>query len=144
VAFNNPAVSDFKAQFTRDFPYGTNVNTSVLDGDIANSFIQANMTINQALFSDQGSYTFCYLLLSAHFLVLNLRAGSQGINGQYTWAQNSKQVGAISEWFEIPERIKNNPDFMAYYKTNYGAQYMNLLWPQLCGQVFTVAGATKS
>jgi hypothetical protein len=77
-------------------------------------------------------------------MVIALRASSQGINGQWGWAQNNKSVGAISEGFEIPERIKNNPDFMQYYKTNYGAQYLNLLWPQLSGQVFSVSGYTKA
>lgn len=142
MAFNNPAVTDFKNQFVRDFPYGTDPNVAVLDGDIASAFIQTNMTINQNLFGDQGTYTFMYLLLTAHFLVLNLRASSQGLNGQYTWLQNSKSVGSVSEGFEIPERIKNNPGMMSYYKTNYGAQFMNLLLPQIAGQVFLVCGST--
>ena len=140
--WDNPAVTDFKAQFFRDFPYGTDMNVSVLDQDIANAFIQTNILINQDLWDDQGSYTFAYLLLSAHFLVLNLRASSQGLNGQWNWAQNNKAVGSVSEGFEIPERIKNNPDFMQYYKTNYGAAYMNLLWPQLAGQILSVCGST--
>ena len=38
--FNNPAVSDFKAQFFRDFPYGTDVNNTILDQDIANAAIK--------------------------------------------------------------------------------------------------------
>lgn len=143
MAFSNPAVSDFKAQFFRDFPYGTDMNVSVLDQDIANAFVQANLAINQDLWPDQGSYTLGYLLLSAHFMVLALRASSQGLNGQWAWAQNSKTVAGISEGFEIPDRIKNNPDFMAYYKTHYGAQYMNLLWPNLAGQMFNVYGTTQ-
>ncbi len=143
MAWNNPAVSDFKTQFFRDFPYGTDQTVSVLDQDIANAFVQTNLAINQAQWPDQGSYTLGYLLLSAHFMVLNLRASSQGLNGQWNWAQNSKAVGSVNEGFEIPERIKQNPDFMAYYKTNYGAQYLNLLWPQMAGQMFTVCGTTK-
>lgn len=142
MAYNNPAVADFKAQFFRDFPYGTDPANFVLDQDIANAFVQSNITINPALWPDQASYTLGYLLLSAHFMVLSLRASSQGLNGQFTWAQNSKAVGSINEGFEIPERIKQNPDFMAYYKTNYGAQYMNLLWPMLAGQMFVVCGHT--
>jgi hypothetical protein len=144
VAFNNPAVSDFKAQFFRDFPYGTDMNVSVLDQDIANAFQQTNVSINPNLWSDQGSYTLGYLLLSAHFMVLSLRASSQGLNGQYNWMQNNKSVAGVSEGFEIPQRIKDNPDFMAYYKTNYGAQYMNLVLPQLAAQIFSVRGTTRA
>lgn len=143
MAYNNPSVSDFQAQFFRDFPYGTDINTTVVAQDIANAFQQTNMNINPNCWGDQSSYTLAYLYLSAHYLVLNIRASSQGLNGQWNWAQNNKAVGAVSEGFEIPERLKNNPDFMAYYKTNYGAQYMNWLWPQLSGQIFTVCGTTS-
>lgn len=143
MAYNNPSVADFKNQFTRDFPYGTDADVSVLDQDIASSFLYSNASINQELWADQGTYTLAYLLLSAHFMVMNLRASSQGINGQYNWAQNSKSVGSVSESFSIPERISNNPALMAYTKTNYGAQYLNLLWPVLLGQVFAISGTTQ-
>lgn len=143
MAFNNPAVSDFESRFFRDFPYSTDPNVGVLAQDISNAFIFTNATLNQALFSDQATYTLAYLLLSAHYLVISLRASSQGLNGQYNWAQNNKSVAGVSEGFEIPQRIKDNPDFMQYYKTNYGAQYMSLIWPLLSGQMFAVCGETK-
>lgn len=143
MAFVNPSVADFQAMFVRDFPYGTDPLVSVLDADMVKSFQFTNMQINQDLWTDQGSYNLGYLLLSAHFLVLNLRASSQGLNGQWNWAQNSKSVGSVSEAFSIPQRLLDNPDFMAYTKTNYGAQYLNLLWPQLAGQTFAVYGRTK-
>lgn len=142
MAFTNPSVSDFQNYFFRDFPYGTDPNVAVLSQDIANAFVQTNISINQALWSDQSSYTLGYLLLSAHYMVLNIRASSQGLNGQWNWAQNSKAVGSVNEGFEIPERIKQNPEWMAYYKTNYGAMYMNLVLPLLTGQTFTVCGTT--
>lgn len=143
LGYNNPAVSDFQNQFVRDFPYGTDPKVSVLASDIATAFQAVNMTINPSMWQDQGSYTYGYLLLTAHFLVLNLRASSQGLNGQWNWLQNTKSVASISEGFEIPDRVKQNPDFMQYYKTNYGAQYMNLLWPQIGGAIFTVFGPSK-
>ncbi len=143
MAFTNPAVADFKNQFVRDFPYGTDPKVAVLDQDIANAFVKANININQELWDDQASYTLGYLLLSAHFMVLSLRSSSQGLNGQYNWAQNNKSVAGISEGFEIPQRIKDNPLFMAYTKTNYGAEYLNMLWPKLLGQTFTVCGSTR-
>lgn len=118
------------------------MNVSVLDADIVSAFNLVDININQALWSNQISYTLGYLYLAAHYMVLNIRASSQGLNGQYNWAQNSKSVQGVSEGFEIPQRIKDNPDFMAYTKTNYGAQYINMLWPQLAGQVFTVCGRT--
>ena len=142
VAYSNPAVTDFKNQFVRDFPYGTDPTTSVLDSDIANAFQFVNININQGLFADQGSYTLGYLLLSAHYLVFALRASSQGLGGQYNFAQNTKSVGQVSEGFTIPEHISNNPYLLMLTKTNYGAQYLELILPKLCGQIFTICGAT--
>jgi hypothetical protein len=101
-------------------------------------------TINSSLFSTQTSYTIAYNLLAAHFMVLNLRASSQGLNGQYNWMQNSKSVGSVTEAFTLPQRVIDNPDFAQYFKTNYGAQYMHLVWPLLAGQMFSVCGGTQA
>lgn len=136
-------VAQFKAQFFRDFPYSTDLTVGVLDLDITNAFNMVDITINQAMWDNQTAYTIAYCLLAAHFLVLNIRASSQGLNGQYNWMQNSKAVGPVSESFTIPQRVIDNPDFAQYFKTNYGAQYMQLIWPQLSGQIFSVCGSTR-
>lgn len=143
MAYTAPTVANFQAQFSRDFPYGTDPTVSVTDTDIVNAFNMVDITINQALWDGQMAYSIGYLYLAAHYLVLNLRESSQGLNGQWNWAQNSKSVGSVSEGFTIPQRIIDNPDFMAYTKTNYGAQYLNLLWPKLSGQMFFVPGTTQ-
>lgn len=143
MAYTTPTVANFKAQFIRDFPYGIDPNVAVLDGDITNAFNLVDISINPGLWDSQGAYSIGYLLLAAHYLVLSLRASSQGLNGQYNWAQNSKSVGPVSESFTIPQRMVDNPELMALAKTNYGAQYLVLLLPLLCGQAFTVCGGTR-
>ncbi len=143
VSYNNPSIADFKAYFTRDFPYGTDPETSVVDGDISKAFGQTNIDINPGLFGDQSAYTICYLLLTAHWLVIDLRASSQGINGQFSFLEQSKSVGGVSQSFAIPQRILDDPYFAMLTKTNYGAKYLALLLPQLAGQAFTVIGSTR-
>jgi hypothetical protein len=143
VAYDNPSVADFKAYFFRDFPYGTDVETQVVDQDITKAFQLVNVNVNSALFADQSSYNVGYLLLSAHYLVTNLRASSQGINGQYNFLQASKGAGNVSEAFGIPQRILDNPDLSMLCKTNYGAQFIQLILPQLSGQIFNVFGSTR-
>lgn len=143
MAYINPSVADFKAYFYRDFPYGTDPNTSVLDQDITSSFLSTNFNINQGLFPDQGSYNLGYLLMSAHFLVMNLRQSSQGINGQFNFLQASKGVGSVNEAFSIPQMILDNPLWSMYTKTNYGAQFMQLVLPELSGQISNVFGTTR-
>jgi Protein of unknown function (DUF4054) len=143
MAYNNPSVADFKAFFARDFPYGVDPDTSILDADITKAFTFTNVNVNEGLFADQGSYTIGYQLLSAHYLVLNIRASSQGLNGQYNFLQQSKGAGAVNEAFAIPPRILENPEFAMLAKTNYGAQFLLLILPQLSGQVFSVHGSTR-
>ena len=144
LAFSNPSVADFQTQFTRDFPYGTDPGDDVLDSDITYAFCMVNMNINQALFSDQGSYSLGYNLLAAHYLVLNLRSSSQGMNGQYNFLQASKGAGPVNESFSIPQRILDNPTFSMLTKTNYGAQFLQLILPQLAGQMYNAYGTTLS
>lgn len=143
MSFSNPSVADFKSFFNRDFPYGTDIETSVLDGDISKAFTFVNINVNPDLFGDQGSYNIGYLLLSAHYLVMNLRASSQGINGQFNFLQQSKSAASVSEAFGIPQRVMDNPDWAILCKTNYGAQFIQLVLPQLGGQIFTVLGSTR-
>lgn len=140
--YSNPTIVDFQNYFVRDFPYGTDPNVSILDQDIGNAFFSTNFNINQGLFENQGSYSLGYLLLSAHYLVMNLRQSSQGMNGQYNFLQSSKGVGQVSESFSIPERIMGDPYWAMLTKTNYGQAYLQLLLPQLAGQMFNAYGTT--
>lgn len=135
MAFTNPSVQDFKDQFPRDFPFGTDFQVSILDSDISLAFRLTNVSINQALFEDQGTYTLAYNYLAAHNLTLNMQASSQGINGQYNFLQNSKGVGGVNEGFSIPQRILDNPTFSMLSKTTYGAKYLELILPRLCAQM---------
>jgi len=143
LTYQNPSVADFQGYFVRDFPYGTDPANNVIDADIAKAFQMTNINFNPGLFGDQASYAVCYLLLSAHYLVTNLRASSQGINGQWAFLEQSKSVGALSQSFAIPQRILDDPYFSVFTTTNYGMQYLQMILPQLCGQVFTVVGSTR-
>ena len=143
MAFTNPSVNDYKSFFIRDFPYGTDPNTSILDSDIAKAFTFTNVNINPALFGDQTSYNIGYFLLSAHYMVMNIRASSQGINGQFSFLEAGKGVGSISQSFSIPQRVLDNPDWSILCKTNYGAQYIQFVLPQLAGNTFIVYGSTR-
>jgi hypothetical protein len=139
----DPTIADFKSYFVRDFPYGSTLDV-VIDQDITNALADAKFNINQGLFGSQSNYTLCFLLLSAHYLVTNLRNSSQGIAGQYAFLQASKGVGSVSESSNIPQRILDNPELSMLCKTNYGAKFVQFLLPQLTGQVFTVRGHTKA
>lgn len=139
MAFTNPTVAEFKTFFARSFPFGTDPNTSVLDSDVTTALASGAAMIYSA-FPTQAAYTYGFNLLSAHYLVLNLRAASQGMNGQYNFLQSSKGVESVSESFSIPQRILDNPYWAMLCKTHYGAQYLESILPLMSGQVFTVCG----
>lgn len=141
--YTAPTVAQFQAYFVRDFPYGTDPKQCVVANDIINAFNMVDLMINPCMWGGQTAYSIGYFYLAAHYLVLNLRASSQGLNGQYTWLQNSKGVGGVNESFSIPQRILDHPVFSQLSKTQYGARYLELLMPQLVGNIFTVPGRTK-
>lgn len=143
MSFTNPTVADFISYFNRDFPYGTDIESQVTDADIVKAFSLTNINVNQALFANQEGYSVGYNLLSAHYLVMNLRASSQGINGQFAWLEAGKGVGSVNTSFSIPQRILDNPDWAMLTKTNYGAMFLQLVLPQMAGQIYTVAGSTR-
>jgi hypothetical protein len=140
--YDNPTVEDFKSYFTRDFPYGDDVSKNILDTDISRAQTEAGFDINEALFSTQEKYTTAYHLLSAHMLVLNIQASSQGIGGEYNWMHSSKSVGSVSESFAIPSMVSEDPYLSALAKTTYGHKYLMMVLPLLRGQMYTVEGAT--
>lgn len=142
-SYVDPSVADFKAYYPRDFIYGT-ANCQVTDADIAKALADTAYFINPALFCSQADYTLGFLTLAAHFLVVNMRASSQGISGSYTWLANSKSVGSVSESFSIPQRILDNPMFAMLAQTNYGAKYLFLVLPKLTGVMFSVYGRTHA
>jgi hypothetical protein len=142
--FTIPSITDFKTYFFRDFPFGTVQATSVLDGDITNAFADVAFNFNPNFFPDQPSYTLGFLLLAAHYLVMNLRSSSQGWSGQFSWLQTAKSAGSVSDATSIPQRILDNPLYAYLTKTNYGTKFLMLILPQLSGQMFVLAGGTQA
>ncbi len=142
MPYTNPTTTDFKNYFVRDFPYGVDPKTSILDQDITNALADAGINFNPALWATQANYTIGYLLLTAHFLVMSIRASSQGLGGQFAFLENSKSVGSVSEGISIPQRILDNPEFSYLCKTNYGTKYLMLVLPALSGQMFVVTRCT--
>lgn len=138
-----PTVTDFKNYFVRDFPYGDDSTEDVLDSDIGKAQSEAQFNFSSALASDQNQFSLLFNYLTAHFLVMDLRASSQGISGRGQWLENAKSVGNVSQSFSIPDRILNNPELSYYTQTNYGMKYLMLILPRLTGQIFTVCGVTK-
>lgn len=143
--YTQPTVQNFKDQFFRDFPYGGTSGdlTTIQDQDIVNAIAQMADFINQNLFTSQGDYQSAALQLSAHYLVLNIRASSQGIAGKFPWLTSSKGVGSVSEGFSIPEELLKNPVYSILASTRYGVNFFMTVYPRLAGQMFATYARTN-
>ena len=148
MAFSEPGINSFKDRFDRDFPFapaGSEDSTEyVRDKDISRAISSAGAHINQGFFGEQENFSEAFLLLTAHFLVMNLRAGAQGIRGGFSWLESSKSVGSVSTGVSIPPKIANNPRYSALSQTIYGGQYLMIIYPLLTGAVFSVCGGTRA
>ena len=151
MAFQYPTVDEFKAYFNRGFPYQPpvvppdvpNPDEYIQDSDIAKAFVQANMNINQGLFRDQALFSMCYMYLAAHYLVIDMQMAATGINGVYTWVEQSKSVGSVSQSFAIPQQILNDPYMSMLTKTKYGAKYVEMILPMTRGAMYISRGSTR-
>lgn len=137
-----PSVAEFKAQFVRDFPYGSDTS-AVMDADISSAITLAGFNVNEGLFSTEAEFKFAYNYLAAHYLVTSIKASSQGLGGSFNWLESSKSVGSVSQAFAIPEKILSNPLYAMFSKTPYGAMYISLILPLTYGNVVAVSGATQ-
>lgn len=142
-------VTQFKDFFLRDFPFLPNFECSpqerlnyVLDSDIQRAFSEAKISFNQALFGDDAEITMGYLYLTAHYLTIDLRAASGGIYGGGLAPVSARQVGNVSEKYEIPDMFIDNPVLAILNSTPYGMKYLALVLPKIVGNVVAICGRT--
>ena len=122
---------------------GDNTDISkVADFDIQNAQNMAYMNFNGGLFASQLLYSQCFNLLTAHFLVTNLLASTQGVKSQYDWLTIQRTVGSVNSSFGIPSRVRNSMFLSTLTQTRYGAQYVSLIAPLLTGNVAGIIGNT--
>ncbi len=107
----------------------------VQDADIAGAILDAQFNTNQALFDTQALFSRAFLYLAAHLLVDKLLMAGEGLASQYNWLTASKGVGDVSESFQIPQQIIDEPLFAGWSKTRYGAMYLQIISPLLTGNI---------
>jgi len=122
----------FKAYFVRDFVYGTTID-SIMDSDISKALNEAVRIINRHLIPCKLLY-IAFMYLTAHYLVLDVRMGFNGVQsvGQQIVQSNSQ---GVSESYSIPPRFVNNAVVNAYAKTDYGLRYLSIVLPNMIGHV---------
>lgn len=124
---------------------GDNTNDEkVTDYDLSRAFTAAfGFNVAQGLFGSQAAFTYAMNLLAAHYLCATVRAGGTGIFGQADWVVNSKTAGNVSSAYAIPQRVLRHPLLSKLSKTTYGAQFLELVSPQLIGNLGTFYGPAR-
>lgn len=158
IAFTPPTVAQFKAQFSRDWPYGTGPET-VTEGDIQNAINEAFNNFHASLFNNTivagttvAESTIAYCFLAAHLMVLNLQnAGGlssplshQGLGSSGGGTVESKTVGSVSITYAIPDSVKNSPTLGQYMRTGYGQKYLIMIAPKIPGRRITVVQGERT
>lgn len=116
----------------------------VQDFDVRRALLAAGVNFNAALWADQPTFTYAFCLKAAHFLCVNLKASTQGLRGRGgEWLRNAFSVGDISAAYTLPDKIVKSPILGPLLETTYGNQYLQLVAPQLVGNVMAAVGWSK-
>ena len=115
----------------------------VSTSDIERAICDAERSFN-ANCLDAKSRKVAMLYLTAHFLVLNLKLGSEGVSSQGGYGEASQSVGSVSVSYNAaPDYVKNNPFVNSLMKTGYGQRYFEMAYNcMLKSRIFIVKGRT--
>lgn len=150
-----PLVSDFQAQFPREFIYGTGLD-SVTSNDIQRAINEAGIMFNPSLWdtttligtSSEGG--IAYLYLSAHLMVINIQQMAGGLSAvpRGKGVRNSAEgvavasgIGQASVSYQVPPpRVAENAVLLDLFRTTFGQRYMAMIEPRLVANVQVVSG----
>lgn len=138
MSWTAPVASDFKAYFTRDFPYAPSGSPNdleyITDADINRAIAEATGYFNPGLgYGDDTAINTAFFYLTAFFLAQNLQNSARGISAQAVFPQSSKSAGGVSTSFQIPEKIAKDPNLSFLTANAYGMKYLMLSTPLLVG-----------
>lgn len=134
-------IGQFKEYFFRDFPYSGSTD-GVMDRDIAKAYGEAMFLFNPGLFSD-AERPAAFMVLAAHFLVLDLKAGAAGVRAEYGGILAAKSAGSVSASYSVPAWAMESPELSGLAQTQYGARYLSLAAARCRGGFAVVQGATR-
>lgn len=101
----------------------------ITDEDITKAMTQARPNAN-IMFGDTCQEKInIYLHLIAFYLVFDIKNSSSGINSGFVGTLSSKSVGDVSESYNIPQWMLDNPTYSIFGQNGYGLKYLSLIAP---------------
>lgn len=123
-------------------PTRGNINDYVTDADIQRAMSQAIVNANYRFGNNDTERINIYLHLIAFYLVLDWRNAAAGVNSGYSGLVASKSVGDVSESYNFPQWMINNPLYSLYSSNGYGMKYLSLIIPYLSCTILFSPGRT--
>lgn len=115
----------------------------VTNDDIKRAMSQAIINANYRFGSNDTERIDIYLHLVAFYLVMDLKNASSGVNSSYAGMVASKSVGDVSESYNFPQWLVNNPLYSIYSQNGYGMKYLSLIMPYMaCTILFSPGRST--
>lgn len=120
-----------------------NIQDYVTDADITRAMSQAYVNANYDFGSTDDERIMIYLHLIAFYLVMDWQNAAMGVNSGYAGLVASKSVGDVSESYNFPQWMMNNPLYSLYSSNGYGMKYLSLIIPYLsCTILFSRGRST--
>lgn len=114
----------------------------ILDDDIQKAFTQAYPNANINFGATCNEKVNIYLHLVAFYLVFDIKNSSAGINSSFTGTLSSKSVGDVSESYNIPNWMMQDPMYSIYAANGYGLKYLSLIAPYMAITILFSKGNT--
>ncbi len=117
-----------------------NADDYIQDSDLTRAFGEADVTITGQVSGDQLKLAYKYL--AAHYLVMDIKAATSGLQGGSLYNVVSRSVGSVSESYVIPERYAKSPIWSYLTQTMYGQKYLMMAYQAGFGNIRIAAGDT--
>lgn len=141
-----PSAADFKAFWTRDFPYAPDSDPNdlnyITDADITRAIAEGEINFNPDLFGDDAQVTIIFMHLAAFYLVVNIQNASKGVASQAKFPISSAGVGGVNVSYQIPERYSKDPYLAQFMQNGYGMKYLSMALPYTIGSIELIEGTT--
>lgn len=121
-----------------------NIKDYVTDADITRAMSQAYVNANYDFGNTDDERIMIYLHLIAFYLVLDWQNASAGVNSGYAGLVSSKSVGDVSESYNFPQWMMNNPLYSLFSSNGYGMKYLSLIIPYLSCTILFSRGRTTT
>ena len=114
----------------------------ITDDDINKAMTQAYPSANEMFGETCQEKINIYLHLIAFYLVLDIKNASAGVNSGFMGTLSSKSVGDVSESYNVPQWLLENPMYSIYGQNGYGLKYLSLIAPYAAITILFSRGET--